>query len=383
MKRLKVMTVIGTRPEAIKFAPLVKVLQREQKVETIVCATAQHREMLDQVLDQFSIMPDYDLDIMKHAQTPAYILSRALEGIDEVLAKVQPDIVLVQGDTTTSFAAALAAFHHKVPLGHVEAGLRSFKKYAPFPEEMNRKLTGQIADIHFAPTHINKENLLKENIRENVYVTGNTVIDALKQMVKDTYTFDCDILNRLCGREGRRLILLTAHRRENLGQPLKEICHATKAVAVKYDDVDIVYPMHPNPAVRSCVTPLLSDVDNIYLMDPLDVSDMHNLLNRCYLVMTDSGGLQEEAAALEKPVVVLRKETERPEICHAGKAVLAGTDEEDIFRLADNILNDGKVYAAMQKAANPYGDGKASERIVKAILYWAGFSDARPADFMA
>ncbi len=378
---LRVMPVFGTRPEAIKMAPLVAALLADEHIDCMVCVTGQHREMLDQVLDQFDIKPRFDLNIMKESQTLTSITSSVLEGMDEVIVKSKPDLILVHGDTTTSFAAALAAFYRKIPVGHVEAGLRSFDKYSPYPEELNRTLTAKIADLNFAPTSANRKNLLRESVPGQIFVTGNTVIDALQQMVKKDFIFSHSLLNGLSSSE-KRMILLTAHRRENLGMPMESICRAVKRIAADNSDVEIIYPVHRNPAVRQHVWPILSDVPNVHLIDPIEVQDMHNLINRCYLVMTDSGGLQEEAPALGKPVLVLRKETERPEICEAGKALLVGTDENCIYEKAMKLLNDTDFYMGMRQALNPYGDGRASERIVKAIRYWAGLSAEPPIEFI-
>lgn len=375
------MLVFGTRPEAIKMAPLVKLLKCERNIESIVCVTAQHREMLDQVLNHFDIKPDYDLNLMQSRQTLTSLTSCVLQGIDDIIGKSQPDLVLVHGDTTTTYASALAAFYRKVPVGHVEAGLRSYNKYSPFPEEINRVLTSRIAELHFAPTLTNQRNLNKEGIVSNIFVTGNTVIDALFMMVSDSYIFKEAILNDLCKNKDEKLILLTAHRRENLGDPLVNICKAVKRIVEENSDVRVVYPMHLNPAVRDAVCPILCGIDRIHLIEPLEVQDMHNLINRCYMVMTDSGGVQEEAPALGKPVMVLRTETERPEVCQAGKAVLAGIKESDIYAYANTIINNAAYYEGMRKALNPYGDGRAAERIVAAIKYWAGLSCERPGIF--
>ncbi|MDK2811622.1 MAG: hypothetical protein PWR27_2331, partial [Petroclostridium sp.] len=318
MRQIKVMTIFGTRPEAIKMAPLVKELERCQQIRSIVCVTAQHREMLDQVLDIFEIQPDYDLDIMQQRQSLIGITTRALEGLDEVIKKVQPDIVLVHGDTTTTFAGSLAAFYNKVKVGHVEAGLRTFDKYFPYPEEMNRKLTGAIADLHFAPTITNKKNLINENIKEDtIFVTGNTVIDALKTTVRKDYQFESEVLRSL-DYQKRKVILVTAHRRENLGEPLRNICEALKELVYLYGDVEIVYPVHLNPAVRETAFGILGGLPRVHLIEPLNVQELHNAMNQCYMVLTDSGGLQEEAPSLGKPVLVLRNETERPEAVQAG-----------------------------------------------------------------
>lgn len=377
---VKVMTIFGTRPEAIKMAPLVKELEKWEGVQSICAVTAQHRQMLDQVLEMFEIKPDYDLNIMKDRQTLVSIVTNALQGLDEIMKKEKPDIVLVHGDTSTTFVGALAAFYNMIAVGHVEAGLRTYDKYSPFPEEMNRQLTGRMTDMHFSPTINNKNNLLKENINEeDIYITGNTVIDALKTTVREDYVFEDDTLRKL-DFKNRKVILVTAHRRENLGQPLENICSALRELALEYKDADIVYPMHMNPAVREVATKYLADLDNTYLIEPLAVQELHNLMNRCYMVMTDSGGLQEEAPALGKPVLVLRTETERPEAVAAGTVKLVGVEKDVIIKEAKILLDDKSAYEKMAKAANPYGDGNASERIVKAIL--SRFADGeRPQDF--
>jgi UDP-N-acetylglucosamine 2-epimerase (non-hydrolysing) len=381
MKKLKVMTVFGTRPEAVKMAPLVKELEKYEQIESIVCVTAQHRQMLDQVLKMFDITPDHDLDIMQSRQTLIDITTRSLQGLSEVLDQVKPDIVLVHGDTTTTFVGSLAAFYKQISVGHVEAGLRTFDKYFPYPEEMNRRLTGVLTDIHFAPTETNRENLLNEGIKENkIYTTGNTVIDALKTTVKKDYIFESENLRNL-DLNGMRVITVTAHRRENLGEPLKNICRALKHIADKYEDVQIIYPVHLNPAVQETAKEILGGHSRVHLINPLDVQDMHNLMDRSYLIMTDSGGLQEEAPSLGKPVLVLRNETERPEAVIAGTVKLAGTDEDNIIKLAEDLLGSEAEYNKMAKAVNPYGDGKASERIVKALLHEFGYSDEKPTEF--
>lgn len=377
---ITVMTVFGTRPEAIKMAPLVLELQKNENIKSVVCVTAQHRQMLDQVLDIFKIQPDYDLNIMKDCQTLTHITSKATEGLDSVIKEVKPDIVLVHGDTTTTFAGALASFYNKVCVGHVEAGLRTFDKYSPYPEEMNRKLTGQIAELHFAPTENNKNNLLKESINSGIYVTGNTVTDAIKHTVAKDYIFENEYLKNLDINQ-KRLIVLTAHRRENLGEPLENICCAVKQIAEKYSDVEVVYPVHLNPAVRNTVFEKLSQVKNIHLIDPVNVCDLHNLMNKAYLVLTDSGGLQEEAPSLGKPVVVLRTETERPEAVEAGTVKIAGVKKDDIVNTVETLLNNPDEYAKMAKAVNPYGDGNVSKRIVKAILYHFGVIKEKPEDY--
>ena len=381
MKKLKVMTVFGTRPEAIKMAPLVLELQKNPNTESIVCLTAQHRQMLDMVMDMFKIKADYDLNIMRDRQTLCSITTLALNGLDEVMKEAQPDVVLVHGDTSTTFAGSLAAFYNQIKVGHVEAGLRTYDKYSPFPEEMNRKLTGSIADIHFSPTIANKNNLLKEAIDEkDIYITGNTVIDATKYTVSDSYVFKNEEIRNV-DFETKRVILVTAHRRENLGEPLKNICNAVRAVADAFEDAEIIYPVHLNPAVRETVFSILGGHNRIHLIDPIDVDELHNLMNRCYMVMTDSGGLQEEAPALGKPVLVLRTETERPEAIAAGTAKLAGCDEKVIFDMASKLLSDKSAYEEMAHAANPYGDGTASERIVNCLLHYFGYTSERPQDF--
>lgn len=381
MKKLKVMTVFGTRPEAVKMAPLVKELEKYEEIESIVCVTAQHRQMLDQVLDMFDIKPDHDLNIMQSRQTLIGITTRALEGLSGVFEQVQPDIVLVHGDTTTTFVGSLAAFYSKVSVGHVEAGLRTYDKYSPYPEEMNRKLTGALTDIHLAPTESNRQNLLNEGVKdEKIYVTGNTVIDALKTTVKAEYEFQNEKLRDI-DYKGRRVIAVTAHRRENLGEPLNNICKALRHIADHYEDVEIVYPVHLNPAVQEVAKSILGGHGRVHLIDPLDVQDMHNLMSRACLVMTDSGGLQEEAPSLGKPVLVLRNETERPEAVKAGTVKLAGTDEKTIIKLAGELLDSEEEYNKMAKAVNPYGDGRASERIVKALLYEFGYRNEKPEGF--
>ncbi len=381
MKKLKVMTVFGTRPEAIKMAPLALELKKYDEIESIVCVTAQHRQMLDQVLEIFNLTPDYDLDIMKTRQTLVGITTRVLEGLDEVIKKEQPDIVLVHGDTSTSFVAALAAFYNQVKVGHVEAGLRTYDKYSPFPEEMNRQLTGRIADLNFSPTEQNRLNLLKENVSDDtIYITGNTVIDALKTTVKDGYKFKENALNDI-DFDNRRIIIVTAHRRENLGEPLENICNALKYIVTQYEDTEIVYPVHLNPAVRETAFSILGGLDRVHLIDPIDVEDLHNAMARSFMVMTDSGGIQEEAPALAKPVLVLRKETERPEAVEAGTVKIAGVEKDRIIELAEELLENEKAYNRMAHAANPYGDGEASRRTVEAILYAFGLRNEKPDHF--
>lgn len=382
MKKLRVMSVFGTRPEAVKMAPLVKELEKHSEIESIVCVTAQHREMLDQVLELFEIKPDYDLDIMKERQTLTGITTRVLEGMEKVLEEAKPDIVLVHGDTSTSFVAALAAFYKQIKVGHVEAGLRTFNKYEPFPEEMNRKLTGSLADLHFSPTPLAKENLLAERVsEEHIYVTGNTVIDAIKHTVEEDYHFTVDELNDIDYAK-HRVIAMTAHRRENLGQPLQNICEAVKQTVLENPDVEVVYAVHKNPAVREVAFGVLGDLERVHLVEPLDLKDMHNLLKRSYLVLTDSGGLQEEVPSLGKPVLVLRNVTERPEGVEAGTLKLAGIEQESIYQLTKELLDDKEQYAKMAEAKNPFGDGKASERIVQALLYDFQLSNERPKDYL-
>lgn len=364
MEKIKVMTVFGTRPEAIKMAPLVKELKSREEIECIVCVTAQHRQMLDQVLEVFDIKPDYDLNIMQVGQTLSDITSRALTGLEKVIKEVKPNIVLVHGDTTTTFAGALAAYYNQVDIGHVEAGLRTWNKYSPFPEEMNRQMVGVMADMHFAPTENSKNSLLKENKNpETIYVTGNTAIDALATTVKKDYynpVFDW------VGND--RLVLLTAHRRENLGEPMRHMFKAIKRIVEEIDDVKVIYPVHLNPKVREVADEILGDNEKIKLIEPLEVIDFHNFINKSYLILTDSGGIQEEAPGLGKPVLVLRDTTERPEGIEAGTLKLAGTNEETIYKLTKELLTDKSIYECMSKAANPYGDGKASKRITDAII---------------
>ncbi|CAK6479519.1 UDP-N-acetylglucosamine 2-epimerase [Peribacillus frigoritolerans] len=365
-KPIKVMTIFGTRPEAVKMAPLVLEFQKHPEYfKPIVAVTAQHRKMLDQVLELFSIQPDYDLDIMKERQTLADITTRALNGLDSVMKEAKPDIVLVHGDTTTTFVASLAAFYNQIVIGHVEAGLRTWNKYSPYPEEMNRQLTGTMADLHFAPTSKAEENLLNENKKDNIFVTGNTATDALKTTVRPTYSHP--VLNGL-GED--RLILLTAHRRENLGEPMRNIFRAVKRIIVEHDDVQVVYPVHLNPLVQELANEVLGDDPRVHLIEPLDVLDFHNFASRAYLILTDSGGIQEEAPSLGVPVLVLRDTTERPEGIAAGTLRLAGTDEQTIYDLAHELLTDQEVHEKMSKASNPYGDGNASVRIAEAIRYY-------------
>ena len=367
--KIRVMSVFGTRPEAIKMCPLIRELEKRKEIESIVCVTGQHRQMLDQVLDIFQVKPDYDLKLMKDRQTLTTITTEVLLHLGTLFQEVKPDIILVHGDTTTSFSAALAAFYQQIPVGHVEAGLRTYDKYSPFPEEMNRKMISQIAELYFAPTENNKKNLKKENIQEGIYVTGNTVIDAFPYTVKKDYIFKEERIKKIDFHK-KRLVLMTAHRRENLGKPLENICYAIKHLAEENRDIQVVYPVHLNPVVRSIVYEILGNVERVCLTEPMDVEDMHNLMSQSFLIMTDSGGLQEEGPHFGIPVVVLRTETERPEAVEAGTVVVAGTKEEKIFEIANTLLNNTQVYEKMAHAINPYGDGHASERIVEALIEW-------------
>lgn len=361
---IRVMTVFGTRPETIKMAPVVKALQACDKIETVVCVTAQHREMLDQVLSAFQITPDFDLNIMKPGQKLSDITARVLQGLQGVIEQVKPDIVLVHGDTTTTFAGALAAYYQQVAVGHVEAGLRTWNKYSPYPEELNRQMVGAIADLHFAPTEQSKENLLREGKREaDIWVTGNTAIDALKTTVQASYQSEL-----LDWAADSRLIVLTAHRRENLGEPMRHMFWAIRRILEKYDDIKVIYPVHLNPAVLNTAEDVFGQCDRVKLIAPMDVIDFHNLLSRSFLIMTDSGGIQEEAPSLGKPVIVMRDTTERPEGVAAGTLKLAGTDEKRIYEIVDQLLANPEAYQRMSQASNPYGDGHASERILQAIL---------------
>ena len=364
MRKIKVMSIFGTRPETIKMAPVVHELEKREEIESIVCVTAQHREMLDQVLKALKVKPDYDLNIMKQGQTLSDITTRALKGLEDVIKEVKPDIILVHGDTTTTFAGALAAFYQQVAVGHVEAGLRTYNKYSPFPEEMNRQFVGIVSDMNFAPTERSKNNLLREGKKEEtIYVTGNTAIDALNLTVDEEYS---DEITEWIGDD--RLIVLTAHRRENLGEPMYRMFKAIRRIIDKYDDVKMVYPVHLNPLVVKAANEVFGDSEKIKLIKPLEVVEFHNLLSRSYLILTDSGGIQEEAPSLGKPVIVLRDTTERPEGIDAGTLKLAGTEEETIYQMVDESLSDSMEYEKMSKASNPYGDGHASERIVDAII---------------
>ena len=380
MKPVTVMTIFGTRPEAIKMAPLALELSRRENIRALCCVTAQHREMLDSVLEIFHLKPDYDLNIMEPRQTLSTITSKCLLGMDGVLDEARPDLVLVHGDTSTTFAGALSAFYHQIPVGHVEAGLRTYDKWSPFPEEMNRKMVGAIADLHFCPTVTNRDNLARENITKGVFLTGNTVIDALQTTVKRDYTFQEEVLNRL-DYKNRRVILVTCHRRENYGQPMTNIMTALRRIADAFPDTELVYPVHLSPVVQEAAHKYLDGHPRIHLIAPLAVDEMHNLMARCHLVMTDSGGLQEEAPALGKPVLVLRRETERPEAVQAGTVKLAGVEEETIFSLASELLTSESAYAAMAHAVNPYGDGRACRRIADAIEWRFGLRQTPPEEF--
>ena len=374
MAKLKLMTVFGTRPEAIKMCPLVLEMRKyPDYIEPIVAVTAQHREMLDQVLDLFDIKPDYDLNIMKAGQTLYDVTTRALMGLEEVLREAKPDMVLVHGDTTTTFAGALAAFYAQIPVGHVEAGLRTGNKYSPYPEEMNRKLTGAIADMNFSPTSVSKANLLKENVNPaTIIVTGNTVIDALQTTVKSDYKFADEEFNKVFA-TGKRLILMTTHRRENLGEPMRNVYKALKTVLETHPDVEAIFPVHKNPKVREIVRGELGGLEQVHLIEPMDYEPFANLMAKVDIVLTDSGGIQEEAPALGKPVLVLRDTTERPEAVVAGTVKLIGTDYEAVLRETSALLDDAEHYRTMAEAVNPYGDGRACERIIREILAKHGY----------
>ncbi len=384
MKKIKVMTVFGTRPEAIKMAPVVLELKKYPDLITpIVAVTAQHRDMLDQVLNLFNNKPDYDLNIIAQGQTLFDITTKAMNGLNEVLSKEKPDIVLVHGDTTTTFAGALAAYYHETAVGHVEAGLRTYNKYSPFPEEMNRKLTGAIADLHFAPTDTASGNLKAEGTKEDkIFVTGNTVIDALHKTVTDDFKFDDEKLANI-DYENKRIILVTTHRRENLGEPMRHVYKALKDIVNEFDDVEIVFPVHKNPKVREVVNEELGNIKAVHLIDPLDYEPFANLMHRAFLVLTDSGGIQEEAPSLGKPVLVLRDTTERPEAVKAGTVKLIGTERQKVYEETKYLLTDHDEYQRMANTCNPYGDGKASKRIIEAILYHYGLSQEKPDSFIA
>ena len=367
-KKVRVLSVFGTRPEAIKMCPLVKALEKDERIESIVCATAQHREMLDTVLDIFDVKPQYDLNVMSHGQTIVDVSNKVLTGVDKTIKDCNPDIVLVHGDTSTTLNGALAAFYNQKVIGHVEAGLRTGDIYSPFPEEANRKLTGAIATMHFAATESNKNNLAKENITKNVYITGNTVIDALLSVVNKEHKFENETINKI-DFNNKKVVLLTAHRRENWGEPMKDIFAAVRQLIESNNNVDVIFPMHKNPLIRSLAKSSIEGIeDRIHLIEPLEYVDFANLMAKCYLIMTDSGGIQEEAPALGKPVMVLRTETERPEAIEAGTVKLAGVKKKDIFDIANELVNNEVEYNKMAHAANPYGDGKACSRIINHII---------------
>lgn len=382
MKKIKVMSVFGTRPEAIKMAPLVKELARYSDLESICCLTGQHREMLDSVMDIFHLKGDYDLNIMEQRQTLSTITTKTLLGMENVINECRPDLILVHGDTSTTFAGALSAFYHQIPVGHVEAGLRTWDKYSPFPEEMNRTLVGDIADLHFSPTKANAENLRREAISGEIFITGNTAIDAMRYTVQKDRPFATSLLNSL-DFDHHRIVAVTCHRRENYGKPMEDIMYAIAEMVERHPDVEVVYPVHLSPVVRECVFGILGGRERIHLIDPVNVEEMHNLIARCYMVMTDSGGLQEEAPALGKPVLVLRRETERPEAVAAGTVKLAGVDRAQVLAMANELLDDSEAYTKMAKAVNPYGDGHACERIAKAIRWHFGLCSEKPKDFSA
>ncbi|MBE7032653.1 MAG: UDP-N-acetylglucosamine 2-epimerase (non-hydrolyzing) [Ruminococcaceae bacterium] len=378
---IKVFTVFGTRPEAIKMAPLIYELKSRPSIDCKVCVTAQHREMLDMVLNLFKITPDFDLNIMTERQTLAGITTKALTGLEEVFRQEKPDLVLVHGDTSTTFAGSLAAYYNQIKVGHVEAGLRTYDKYFPFPEEMNRRLTGVISDLHFSPTKNNRANLINEGVNpDSIFVTGNTVIDAFKTTIKKDFSFEGTPLEGID--MNKRIILMTAHRRENLGAPLENICRAVARIVRDFPDIEVIYPVHLNPAVRETANAILGNIPRVHLVEPLDVDVLHNAMNKAYLILTDSGGLQEEAPALGKPVLVLRGETERPEAAEAGTVKIAGTEEDIIYSLTSQLLTDENEYHKMSVAVNPYGDGNASRRIADAILYHFGITSMRPVEWL-
>ena len=381
MEKLRIMSVFGTRPEAIKMAPLVKELAAREEIESLCCVTAQHREMLDSVMQVFGLKADCDLDIMTPRQTLSTITSKCLLGMDNAIEQLKPDMILVHGDTSTTFAGALSAFYHKVPVGHVEAGLRTYDKYSPFPEEMNRKLVTAIADLYFCPTKSNCENLRREGVSDGLFITGNTVIDALKTTVRKEYRFTTELLNRLD--YSRKVVLVTCHRRENYGKPMENIMTALRDIALRNEDCELVYPVHLSPVVRENAQKFLAGTPRVHLIDPLSADEMHNLMARCYMVMTDSGGLQEEAPALGKPVLVMRRETERPEAVAAGTVKLCGVEYDDVLRMGSELLRSREAYDAMAHAVNPYGDGRACARIADAILWHFGCRAERPDDFNA
>lgn len=380
MKKIRVMSIFGTRPEAIKMAPLVLELKKRPEFESICCLTGQHRQMLDSVMEIFDLTAEYDLNIMEKQQTLSTITTKTLLGMEKVFEEAKPDLVLVHGDTSTAFSGALAAFYHKIPVGHVEAGLRTYDPYSPYPEEMNRVLVGDIASLHFSPTTVNAENLRKEAVRGEIFITGNTVIDAMKTTVREDFRFQDPDLNQM-DFQNKKVITMTCHRRENYGQSMEDIMDAVREIVLSNPVVEVVYPVHLSPVVQECARRKLGDLERVHLIDPVDVEQMHNLMARSYMIMTDSGGLQEEAPAMGKPVLVLRRETERPEAIAAGTAKLAGVDKDRIVALAQELLSDPKAYEAMAKAVNPYGDGNACGRIADAIGWYFGIYDHKPENF--
>jgi len=381
MEKIKVISVFGTRPEASKMCPIIKVLEKSPHISSSVLITAQHRSMLDQMLDVFKVSPEFDLNIMTPRQTLESVMVKVLDGLCEILKRERPDLILVHGDTTTTFAAALAAFYCGVKVGHVEAGLRSFNKYEPYPEEMNRTLVTRLTDINFAPTVLSKANLIKENIDENsIYVTGNTAVDCIKYSLRENYEFENELLRKI-DFDNKKIITMTAHRGENLGEPLENICRAVENITKEYKNVEVVYAVHLNPVVQETARSILGNVKNVHLIDPPNMVEMHNLMRRSSFILTDSGGLQEEAPSMKKPVVVLRNVTERPEGLTAGTLVLAGTDENRIFNVVSELITNEHTYNRMANAKNPYGDGNASERILNDILYYFGVTSKRPIDF--
>lgn len=382
MKKFKIMSVFGTRPEAIKMAPLVKTLAQRPEFESICCLTGQHRQMLDSVMEIFGLTAQYDLNIMQAQQTLSTITTKTLLGMDGVIEECKPDLILVHGDTSTTFAGALSAFYHKVPVGHVEAGLRTYDKYSPYPEEMNRTLVGDIAHLHFSPTAANARNLEKEAIKGEIFITGNTVIDAMATTVQEDFSFGIEELDSL-DFQHKKVIVMTCHRRENYGQPMEDIMQAARRIVLEHEDVELVYPVHLSPVVQECAKRNLGDLERVHLVPPVNVEQMHNLMARCYLVMTDSGGLQEEAPAMGKPVLVLRRETERPEAVEAGTVKLAGVERETIVSMAHELLTNPVAYEAMAHAVNPYGDGKACQRISDAIAWYFGLNTEKPENFTA
>ena len=380
MKPIRVMSIFGTRPEAIKMAPLVQELANREGFESICCLTGQHRQMLDSVMEIFDLKAQYDLNIMEQRQTLSTITTKTLLGMEKVFEEAKPDLVLVHGDTSTTFSGALAAFYHKIPVGHVEAGLRTYDRYSPYPEEMNRVLVGDLATLHFSPTLANAANLEKESIRGEIFITGNTVIDAMKTTVRPDFVFQDPDLNAM-DFEHKKVITMTCHRRENYGQPMEDIMAAVRQIVLDNPEIEVVYPVHLSPVVQECAKRNLGDLDRVHLIAPVDVEQMHNLMARSYMIMTDSGGLQEEAPAMGKPVLVMRKETERPEAIAAGTAKLAGVEKERIVALAQELLDDPAAYEAMAKAVNPYGDGNACKRIADAIGWYFGLYENKPESF--